>query len=548
VCEVGYNSHCPGAFRPIGYEHSTMASHPYLLLFAALYFVALLAVGVLAGRTKRNSNQYLNATAALPLWVSIAACVAANCGSLEVVAMMALGAQYGMMACHFYWIGAIPPLLAVAFWLLPAYAKRGYQSVPDLIEDCYGRPTRSLAAFCMAAMMMLLAGVCLCAVAQVLTAYLGWSFLAGVLLCAPLVLVYTWMGGFRATVYTELLHFSVVLATVVPLFLLMLHSFGGLPRWLAALPPDRLHTWKTLPLLDPHAPLDRFGIFVGLSLVLSFAFWSTDFIQMQRALAVRRRDRVALVPLSVATSKIFFAFVIVLPGVTAPLVLNYGGRIGWSQTLPALLIHYFAPAWVGLGSMGLAASLLSTFANNVEGFTSVWVQSIYQAWLNPHKSDAHYLRVGQFSNAAAVVGSIGAAYLTLTFQSLMEYIQMVLAIFNAPLFALVILAAFLPARVYRGGLKGLGAGLGAAVVHQILLNTGVLHYGSRLAADFYGAIYCFALTLLAVLIFHRLETAQPRAASRVRVPKGVQLQLTPLTAAWGTLLAAAFAFLTVTFW
>ena len=291
-------------------------------LLAAVYFAALLLVGLLAGRKKRDSNQFLNATGALPLWVCISACIAANCGSLDVIAMMALGAQYGMLACHFFWIGAAPALVVVAFWLLPAYARGRYPTVLDFIARYYGAKTRSVVALCMAAIMLLLAGVCLCAVAQVMMAFLGWSFLEGVLVTAPLVLFYTFAGGFRATVYTELLHFAVVLAALVPLVFLMVHDFGGVRPLLASIPQQRVHAWQTLPLFAPHAAMDRLGLVAGLGLVLGFGFWSTDFVQMQRALAVRRASDVPFVPLSMAAAKMLFVFLIVLPGVVSPLVLG----------------------------------------------------------------------------------------------------------------------------------------------------------------------------------------------------------------------------------
>jgi len=313
-------------------------------VLVVVYFAGLLVVGILAGRKKRDSNQFLNATGALPLWVCIAACIAANCGSLDVIAMMALGAQYGMLACHFYWIGAVPALAVLAFWLLPAYAQGRYPTILDFIERCYGRNTRTLVALCMAMMMLLLAGVCLCAVAQVIVTFLGWTFLEGVLVTAPVVLFYTWTGGFRATVYTELLHFALVLAAIVPLIFLVVHDFGGTSRFLSAIPDSRSHAWQTLPLFAPHATMDRIGLIAGLGLVLSFGFWSTDFVQMQRALAVRRKQDVAYVPLSMAAAKLVFAILVVLPGVAAPLVLGAAAKTNFNATLPAMMLTITAPS------------------------------------------------------------------------------------------------------------------------------------------------------------------------------------------------------------
>jgi SSS family solute:Na+ symporter len=498
-----------------------MVWNRYTLFLAVTYFLGLLLVGILAGRKKQDSNQFLNATAALPLWVCITACIAANCGSLDVFAMMALGAQYGILACHFYWIGAIPALAVVAFWLVPAYASGRYPTVLDFIAHYYGRETRSLVALCMAAAMLLLAGVCLCAVAQVIVTFLGWSFLQGVLVTAPVVLFYTWLGGLRATVYTELLHFALVLAAIVPLLFLVVHDFGGVAHLLASIPPERLHAWQTLPGFAPHATMDRFGLVVGLGLVLSFGFWSTDFVQMQRALAVRRQRDVAYVPLSMAAAKLIFAFLVVLPGAVAPLVLSTRGRGDWNATLPAMMLHYYSPAWVVIGVMGLGASLVSTFANNVTGFSSAWVQGIYQQWIRPNASEVHLVWTGRMTNAAAVLLSIGAAYAALSFHSLMEYIQMILATFNPPLFALVALAALVPSRVARAGMGGFTTGLAFAAAHQALVYAGLLHYGSQMSADFYSAILGFSTSVAGTLVIGYLRSG----AGPAQVPGHLSLRL-----------------------
>jgi SSS family solute:Na+ symporter len=476
-----------------------MVWNRFHLLLAAIYLMGLLLVGILSGRKKQDSNQYLNASGALPLWVCITACIAANCGSLDVIAMMALGAQYGMLACHFYWIGAIPALLVVAFWLLPAYAKGSYPTVLDFVASHYGEQTRLLVSVCMAAMMLLLSGVCLCAVAQVLVTFLGWSFFEGVLVTAPVVLLYTWAGGFRATVYTELVHFAIVLIAIVPLCFLVVHDFGGMSALLARIPPARLHVWQSLPAVAPGAVMDRLGVIVGLGLVLSFGFWGTDFVQMQRALAVRRKQDVAYVSLGMAAAKLGFAFLIVLPGVAAPLVLRAGLGTNWNATLPTLILHYYSPAWVVIGVMGLAASLVSTFANNVAGFSSAWVQGVYQPWIRPEASEAHYVRVSRLTNAAAIALSIGAAYVALSYQSLMEYMQMIFSTFNAPLFALVGLAFVAPRRVRGSGVRGFCLGLGSAALHQVLVHAGLLHYGSQMSANFYAAMVGFSVAAVGTL-------------------------------------------------
>ena len=361
-------------------------------------------------------------------------------------------------------------------------------------------------------MMLLLAGVCLCAIAQVGVVFLGWGFLHGVVLTVPVVLFYTWVGGFRATVYTELLHFVLVLAAVVPLFFLVVRDFGGMARLQASIPADRAHAWQTLPLFAPQATMDRVGLIFGLGVVLSFGYWSMDFVLMQRALAVRRPEDVRYVPLVMAAAKLIFAFLIVFPGVVAPLVLHGNEAKGWNSTLPSLMLHYYKPSWAVIGIMGLAACLISTFANNVAGFSSAWVQGIYRQWIRPRASEAHYVEMGRVANASAIALSIGAAYAARDFKSLMDYIQMIFSTFNAPLFALVALAGVAPHRAARGGLGGFLLGLGSTILHQSLARAGILHYGSQMNANFYAAITGFTVAGASTLLLHRHYGGAPLPA------------------------------------
>ena len=482
-----------------------MVANRFQLILAVLYVMVLLVVGVIAGRRKQDAGQFLNAQGAFPFWVCAAAAIAANCGSLDVIAMMALGAQYGMLACHFYWIGAIPALVVLTFWLLPAYARERYPTILDFIERRYGYETRLLVALSMSAMMLLLAGVCLCATAQVIVSFLGWKFYQAILLVAPVVLFYTLAGGLRATVYTELVHFAVVLAAVVPLCYLVVRDLGGFSGVLKKIPPDRIHAWQMLPLARPGAPMDLLGLVIGLGLVLSFGYWSTDFVLMQRALAVRRASDVRYIPLALAGAKLVFPALIVLPGIVAPLVLESHGTANWNATLPSMMIRYYSPTWLVVGLTGLAASLVATFANNVSGFTAAWVQGVYRPWIHPRGSEEHYLWIGRATTVGAVALSVGTAYFALEYHSLMEYMQMIFASFNAPIFALVALAALAPAKAAKGGPGGFALGLATAALHQVLVHEGVLRYGSRMSANFYAAIAAFSVSVLGTLFVNRLK-------------------------------------------
>lgn len=505
---------------------------------------ALLLAGIVASRHKHDSNQFLNATSSLPFWLCATACIASNCGSLDVIAMMALGAQYGMVACHFYWIGAVPALVVLGLWLIPAYANGHYATVLDFIGSYCGAPTRLVVTLCMALMMLLLSGVCLCAVAQAITALFGWSFLRAVLATTLVVSFYTAVGGFRATIYAELIHFAVVIAAVVPLVFFVMHDFGGIKGLMASLPAARVHTWQSIPIVSPHATIDCLGLVVGLGFVLSFGFWGTDFVQMQRALAVREKKRVAYVPLTMAAAKMIFAFLIVLPGAAAPLILAHRDHESFNATLPLLMQHYYSPAWVALGFLGLTASLVSTFANNVAGFTSACVQGIYQRWIRRAAPEAHYVLMARICNLAAIVMSIGSAYVALHYLSLMEYIQLILSTFNAPLFALVAIAALAPGMA-RGALGGFLLGVGGAVLHQTLVHVGVLHYGSQMSANFYCAIVSFCLSAAGTWVIAMRRQADP---APVHSNMRIRLDFSHVTVLWAIVVFGACALLNGLVW
>jgi SSS family solute:Na+ symporter len=224
---------------------------------------------------------------------------------------------------------------------------------------------------------------------------------------------------------------------------------------LASIPASRVHAWQILPVFSPHVVMDCLGLIGGLGVVLRFGYGSTDFVLMQRALAVRRPRDVHFILLGLASAKLLFAFLIVLPGVAAPLVLHSYGAANWNRTLPTMMLHYYNSAWYVIGLMGLAVSLVATFANNVSRFSSAGVQGIYRPWIRPQADEKHHVWMSRMTSAAAVFLAVGAAYLALEYQRLIDYMQMLFSTFNAPLFALV---ALTPRSVAGGGLAGLSLG------------------------------------------------------------------------------------------
>ena len=464
-------------------------------LFLPAYFIVNLVIGWLARLRPQNANALLNASRSLPLWVVSASFLAANCGALEIVGLSAMAAQYGVEAFHFYWIGAIPAMVSLSFWMLPVYLRSGVRSIPEFLAVRFGTSVQRMNACLLAAAMLMLAGINLYAMAQVLLAVLSIPFLAGVLASAGVVLLYVLIGGVRATIYTEIFQLIVMAAGLVPLtfrtFSLVRQHPDG-PRW---------HLWQGQPAFAPKAHLDQFGLVLGLGFVLSFSYWCTDFVLMQRAFASRTEADARQVPLWAGFGKLAFSFIVVLPALIAPRVLPaLGVTQRFDQALPRLMTVFYGPTLLGLGLTALASSLMSGFAANISGFSAVWTVDIYRDWLARGHSEAHYIRVGRLSTIAGVLISLAASYVSFSFSNLMDHVQLIFSLFSAPFWAVFLLGLMRRRTNARGALTALGCGLGVAALHHLSVYRGWLHYGSLMSANFHVAVYSFTCALLVGLL------------------------------------------------
>lgn len=467
------------------------------LYILPIYFAATVFIGWLAKRKSFTANAFLSATRSLPLPVVVAAYLAANCGALEIVGLSALAAQYGAEAFHFYWIGAIPAMVFLALWMMPIYRASGVKSVPEYLDERFGSPVRLLYACVQAITMLLLAGISLYAIAQMLEIVFGWSFAGSVLISAGVVLLYTLIGGVRATIYNEVFQLGVMLAGLVPLSIRSIR-LSHLLRSGYARPRD--HLWLHLPTAAPSAQLDKLGVVLGLGFVLSFGYWCTDFVLMQRAFTARTEADARQVPLWAGFGKLFFSGLVVLPGLAAHRLLSgLGQTVRFDQALPALMKMLYGPAMLGIGLTALAASLMSGFAANISAFAAIWTEDIYRPYLHTSAPDRHYFRVGRGCLIVATVLSASASYLTFFFTDLMENVQLIFSVFGAPFWAIFLLGMTWRRTSARGAMLGLGAGILIALAHLAAVTHGLIHYGSMLSADFYGALYAFFTTMIVTI-------------------------------------------------
>lgn len=480
-------------------------------LAIALYLAAAIAVGYLVRRHAGTSREYLHSRGALSTAVSALSFLAANCGALEVVGIAATSAKYGALALHFYWIGAIPAMVFLALFMMPVYIRSGAMTVPDFVRIRYNNATHILCAFCLAVMMILIAGISLFAISTVLQVFFGWNFSAVAVVAASVVLCYALAGGLRATIYNEILQLGLTVAGLLPMAYAVYHSFHGVRGILSRLPPGATHVWTTMPLASPRtATLDVFGVVFGLGMVLSFGYWCTDFVLIQRALTANTAKGAIQTPLIAAVFKLVFPWLFIFPGMAAAVFLKSRAHPDFDRALPLLIRRYYGPALLGLGISAILASLMSGLAGNISAFATLCTHDLYEMHLRPDRSDAHYLRLGRVFTAAAACLSVATAYIVLFYNNLMDYLQLVISLFSAPLFAVFLLGMFTSWATPAAGFCGLLSGVAAACAHSIAVRGGFLVYGSPLLGDFYGAFYAWGVALAVTAAVSTFTARKPR--------------------------------------
>lgn len=479
-----------------------------------IYLATTLVIGWVSRRYRTSASDFLYASRALPLWVVTASFLAANVGALELVGAGAVAAQYGVAAFHFYWIGAIPGMVFLSCFMMPVYMRSGVRSLPEFLERRFDRRVRLVNAWLVLFTVTALSGVALYAIAQVLRAAFGWPFTGSALLGAGIVLIYVALGGVRGTIYNQVLQLALIVVGLAPLLWLKTTAF--LPSATAS-SVSREHLWTDLAFFATREQFDQFGVVVGLGFVLSFSYWCTDFVQMQRALAAKSVAESRLVPLLAGFGKLGFSLLIVAPALGAAAFLGPHFSQSFDQTLPALMVASYGPALLGLGLTALLASLMSTLASNVSAFSAIWTEEIYRTTIRRGANEDHYLRVGRTSSVVAIALSVATSYTALGFRDLLEYVQMLFSLFGAPFFAVFLLGIFSRRTTSRGAIAGLLSGSLLAAVHHGLRAAGVLSYGSPMNAAFHVAVYAFTASMLMGIAFSKPSERKSEAELRFLV-------------------------------
>ena len=528
-----------------------------------IYFAFVLGIGWALKKYMKDASAFLEAGRSLPAWVTGLAFISTNLGALEVMGMTGSGAKYGMLTTHFYWIGAIPAMVFLAIFMMPFYYGSKARSVPEYLKLRYDEKTRGLNAILFAVMTILASGISMYAMAILMEKILGWNFHFSLILSAAIVLGYTYLGGLSSAIYNEVLQFFIILIGLLPIVFLSLKDVGGwsgLQSQLAPIVTEKgfaADTWTTTWKYTGTAGQNPMGvawysIFAGLGFVLSFGYWCTNFLIVQRAMSAESKVAARNTPLIGAIPKMFIPFLIIVPGIAAlalmntpgkdfALPLNDAGQPIYDYTIIMLLKQYLPAGVLGLGLTALLASFMSGMAGNVSAFNTVWTYDIYQSYIRPTTSDKagddkHYLNVGRIATILGILVSIAAAYVASLFGNIMDFLQTIFSMINAPLFAVIFLGMFWKKSTGHAAFAGLLGGFLIALLHHGLTipegaNTlvkggwiGVIYtYPVEMAQSFWTAIFaCTASTLITVVL--SLLTIQKKSDSEL---KGLVYQLTP---------------------
>jgi solute:Na+ symporter, SSS family len=496
---------------------------PVDVIIVAFYFALVLAIGIYLKGRANTGEDFFMAGREMTAWVAGLSFLSANLGALELMGWAGSAYQYGILATHWYWIGAIPAMLFLALVMMPFYYISKTHSVPGYLKLRFGEPARAVSAVSFAFMTVLMSGVNMFAMAKVMQIVLGWDINFSIWVSALTVAIYVALGGLRSAIFNEVLQFFLIWAGALLIPILGLYEAGGwgnLKLQIAHRFSDQyVHLWSGLGHFSSNPMgINWIGIVFGLGAVISMGYWTTDFLVVQRILAAKDIRSAEMAPIIGAGFKMLVPLIVILPGLLGLAVLpmklvpesvaSVTGAMSYNDVLPLMLARYCGPGLLGLGITALIAGFMSGMAGNVTAFTTVWTYDIYRPLMNSKASDQHYVSMGRWTTVIGVLISIGTAYLVMQFASIMDYVQALFSFFIAPLFGTVLLGMLWKRATGWGGFWGLLCGTVSSVSlwAWVKIDPTALRYvalsadAKTLAQDMFQALWSFLVCVLVTVV------------------------------------------------
>jgi SSS family solute:Na+ symporter len=560
---------------------------PLDIAVIVIYFAMVMWIGFYLKKRANTSEEFFMAGREMTAWIAGLSFVSANLGSLELMGWAGTAYQYGILAAHWYWIGAIPAMLFLGMVMMPFYYVSKTHSVPGYLKLRFGPGASIVAAISFAFMTILMSGVNMFSMALVMKVVLGWDITFSIVISSLAVAAYVALGGLRSAIFNEVLQFVLIWggALLVPILgLIEAGGWGGLKTQIIHNFPtqDYLHMWKGLGHFnDNPMGVHWTGIVFGLGFVISFGYWTTDFLVVQRVLAANSLRSARMAPVIGSFFKMAVPFIVILPGLLALVVLrNPNGSLmhlvgedivsahpgaglhSYNEVLPLMLVRYCSPGLLGLGITALIAGFMSGMAGNVSAFAAVWTYDIYQPLIKKTAPDQHYVNVGRWATIIGVVVSIVAAYLVMHASGIMTYVQALFSFFIAPLLGTILMGMFWKRTTKGGGFWGLliGTLTSIGLFLWVHFDPSALKYvafspdAKDMAENIYRALWCFSVTIAITFVVSMFGTARPVSElnglvyGATKLPKEEPVPFYKNEWYWAAIAIVLFISLNVIFW
>jgi SSS family solute:Na+ symporter len=502
----------------------TIGLSPVDWIIILVYFGFVLGIGWYLRRFMNTQEDFFLAGRRNSSWVAGLAFLSANLGALELIGMTGNTFKYGMYVAHFYWIGAIPAMIFLGVYMMPFYYSSNIKSVPGYLKLRFDEKTRVLNGIAFAMMTLLVSGINLYAMALVLHTFLGWNWDASLWASAVTVAIYVGLSGLMSAIFTEIIQFFLIWFGLFLISILGIIEIGSLKEIIARINQYSAQTSFTTLWSSSSNPIQNGmfihwgGIVLGLGFVLSFGYWTTDFLVIQRAFSAKDLRSARMTPILASFFKMALPFIVIVGGLIAIALsidpnsgfklLQDGGHINYDSALPLLIARYYPSGLVGLGVTALLAGFMAGQAGNISAFNTVWTYDIYKSVLNKKASDTHLLWMGRMSTIVGVIISLGTAYWAKSFPSIMDYMQAIFSWVNAPLFATMLLGMFIWWITPNGAFWGLIAGMASSFTmylavkfswfNESIITMSSVH--SDMAANFWRAwwawVICAGVTVI----------------------------------------------------
>jgi len=547
------------------------------LAIIAIYFVMVLGIGFYLKRYTKSGEDFFLAGREMTAWVAGLSFLSANLGALELMGWAAASYQYGILATHWYWVGAIPAMLFLGIVMMPFYYISKTHSVPGYLQLRYGESTRALSAVSFAFMTVLMSGINMYAMALVMKVVLGWNIHFSIWVSSLTVAIYVAMGGLFSAIFNEVLQFFLIWLGALLIPILGLIEAGGWSGLVARIQQnfpqgDYTHAWRTLGgFADNPMGIHWTGIVLGLGWVISFGYWTTDFLVVQRVIAAKDLRAAKMAPIIASYFKMAVPFIVILPGLLGLALLPFTlvpesavgpGQHSYNEVLPLMLARYCGPGLLGLGITALIAGFMSGMAGNVSAFATVWTYDLYRPFVRKNATDSHYVSMGRWCTILGVLVSIGTAYLVMQFKSIMDYVQALFSFFVAPLFGTVLLGMLWKRATPAGGFWGLLAGTASSIGMWALVKAdptklawiALSPHAKDMAENMYRALWSWIICVVVTVVVSLLTRPKPVEELNglvygcTELPSEGHLPLWKRPIFWAGISAVAFLILQVIFW